>query len=350
MTMISEFLWRKSPRPLRLGIVGATGLVGQSFLQVLSETPWEIEELRVFASDQSLGKVLSWQGRQFPLRSTSESFRGLDALLICTGDEVSQQISPRAVSEGVWVIDNSSAFRLHPEVPLVVPELGTFSEALLSSGARILSNPNCSTIQLVVLLSVLQKCAQIESVQVASYQAVSGAGSLALEEFQSQIRAFCAGQELAPARELPATIFSNCIPQIGNFDGEALSREEQKIRKETQKILGLSCPVSVFAVRVPVHNAHAEAVWVTSSHPWDLPQIHRQLQLSPGLHPVETYPLQASCSGKDGVFVGRVHLDPDEPRILKAWIVADNLRKGAASNALQILQELFPAIDPDSFG
>ena len=341
----SRIQWRGAPRPLRIGVLGATGLVGRTFLNVLAETNWPIEELRLYASDRSVGKVILFQDREFVVEELVSPVPTLDFVFVAAGEDLSQQYAPQFVAKGAWVVDNSSAFRLHGHTPLVVPEV---NGELLSSARNpgIVANPNCTTIQLVVVLHALNKHWPISRVSVASYQAVSGAGIAALDEFRLQMDEHLNCDDPTPPTALPARIFSNCIPQIGGFLDNQLSREEDKVRLETRKILQQKFPVSVFAVRVPVHNAHAEAVWIQFEEEVSAHEARDVLARSASVIVRDPYPLQMDVSGENEVFVGRIHQDPEDPRSLKMWIVADNLRKGAATNALQITQELFPTVDP----
>jgi aspartate-semialdehyde dehydrogenase len=331
---------------VHVGIVGATGLVGEIFLKLLEERRFPVGKLRLFASENSRGLNLPFGDRALPVESLHPGcFDGLDLVFFSSGDEVSRTWAPQAAAAGAWAIDNSAAFRRNDEVPLVVPEVNFHD--LRNHRGRIVANPNCTTIQLVVALYPILKEFGLERVQVASYQAVSGAGRAAQQEMLAQQRAELEGQAPTPARELPHTIAGNVIPQIGNFDAAGLCSEEGKVVFETKKILqrpGLS--VSAFTVRVPVLNGHAEAVWVQTEKTASAAGLRDLLARSEGITVVDdpsasTYPLPRNASGQDAVFVGRIAEEPSWPRTLRLWIVADNLRKGAALNAIQIAERLF---------
>lgn len=331
----------------KVGIVGATGLVGESFLEVLNERlqlkGHELSELRLFASEQSQGKTLMFGKKKVKVGGLHAGcYKGLDYVLFSSGDELSKIQSPLAVEEGAWVIDNSAAFRLHPDTPLIVPEVNGDILAKLRK-PQIIANPNCSTIQLVVLLSPLKKKFGIERVFVASYQAASGAGREARDELKEHIAKQSTPED---SNYFATSLAYNVVPQIGSFDQNGFTSEEVKIMKETKKILRQhQLPVSAFTVRVPVLNAHSEAVWVTLENEVSIEEVLEALALAPGLiveknnQEVKTV-VPRAVSGKDEVFVGRIHQDLDDPKTWIFWVVADNLRKGAATNAIQIAEEI----------
>lgn len=330
----------------RLGIVGATGMVGKTFLGMLEERDWRIEELRLFASEASSGKKMSCLGRDWPVQPLSEGcFKDLDLVFFSSGDDISKEWGPKAVAQGAWAVDNSAAFRMDQSTVLMVPEVnGDLLEGLKKPA--LIANPNCSTIQLVVALSPLLKKFGIESVQVASYQSVSGAGQPGYDELLRQTENLKTEPEPKP-QTFPHVIAYNCIPQIGSFDSKGFCSEETKIIQETKKILrSPEIRVSAFTVRVPTLNSHAEAVWVTLKKETSREELIRTLEEAPGVivqdRPAESlYPLQRQASGEDPVFVGRVHQDLDQPRMWLMWVVSDNLRKGAALNGIQIAERIF---------
>lgn len=321
---------------LRVGVVGATGVVGMEFLKLLSEWKIKPSEIRCFASSQSAGKSVF----DHPVEEiTEDRLQGLDIVFFSSGEDVSSKWAPIVARLGGFAIDNSSAFRLNPEVPLVVPEVNGEVLQSLKKGA-IIANPNCSTIQLVVALQPLKKFG-LKRVIVSSYQAVSGAGRDGLD----QLAAERSGQPRTAPSPFVKEIDLNCIPQIGSFDAEGFSSEEQKIRKETKKILGLpDLQVSAFTVRVPVMNAHAESVWVTLESDPGLDQVQKSLlEFEPhlvfrGLQ--DGHFSQKEVSGQDPVFVSRLRKEPDMAATYSFWVVADNLKKGAALNGLQIAATL----------
>ena len=334
---------------VNVGVVGATGAVGEVFLRLLEERRFPVGDLRLFASDQSEGLKLKFGNQQYPVRRLQEgAFKGLDLVFFSSGDEISREWAPKAVAEGAIAVDNSAAFRMNPDFPLVVPEV---NGDLIPPRGRptIIANPNCSTIQLVVALAPLAQKFGIEAVRVASYQSVSGAGRAGIEELFSSTRLSLEGEELKESSVFPAPIAFNCVPQIGGFDENGFCSEELKIMNETRKILRLpDLYVSAFTVRVPTLNGHAEAVWVTLKRDSvGNEEIESVLRSAPGIvlggEPGESpdYPTQRMASGRDPVFIGRLHRDKQDPRTWLMWIVADNLRKGAALNGIQIAERIF---------
>jgi len=323
---------------MRVGLVGSTGLVGQTILKVLTERKFPVTSLKPFASEASKGKKLSFQNKDYTIETLNdESIKNLDIVFIATGEDISEVWTPKLAAAGTYVIDNSSAFRLYPEVPLVCPEINGSD---ITKEQKIYANPNCSTIQLVVMLGALKKAGNIKDIVVASYQAVSGAGTAALEELKDQ-----SADQSTPPSAFPTNIAFNCIPQIGGFDSLGFTSEEQKIMKETKKILDLSgASVSAQTVRVPVENAHAESVWVTFEKPVSKKEVMKALNDQEGLNvKSEGYDTQIEVSGKDEVFVSRIRQDIDNPNRWLFWVLADNIRKGAATNAVQIAEKILGA-------
>lgn len=320
---------------MRVGLIGSTGLVGQTILKVLSERSFPVTSLKPFASEVSKGKNLNFQNTDYTIDTlTEDSIKDLDLVFIATGEDISEEWTPKLAAHGTYVVDNSSAFRLHPEVPLVCPEINS---SAIHKGQKIYANPNCSTIQLVVMLGALKKAGNIKDIIVASYQAVSGAGTAALDELKAQ-----SADPKTPPSAFPTNIAFNCIPQIGGFDSLGFSSEEQKIMKETKKILDLSgVSVSAQTVRVPVENSHAESVWVTFESAVSKDEVMSALNNQEGLNvKTEGYDTQIEVSGKDEVFVSRIRQDIDNPKRWLFWVVSDNIRKGAATNAVQIAEKI----------
>jgi aspartate-semialdehyde dehydrogenase len=327
---------------LKVGLVGATGMVGQTFIKLLNETQFPISEVRPFASESSLGKKVEVQGSSYPIQTLKEGcFVGLDAVFFSSGDDISLEWGPKAVNEGAYVVDNSAAFRMDPSKLLCVPEVNGQELKSLKSPALI-ANPNCSTIQLVVALKPLRDLFGLESVHVATYQAVSGAGQPAYDELVAQVKSY-ANNKPMEKQIFPHQIAFNLIPQIGSFQNNGFSSEEIKVIKETKKILSLpELRVSSFTVRVPVLNSHSEAVWVRLKSDTSREKVLAALAGQAGVVVEDsTYPMPILTSDKNPVFVGRVHQDLDDPKTWIMWIVADNIRKGAAWNGLQIAAELF---------
>lgn len=344
---------------LKVGVVGATGMVGEVFLNLLEERKFPFSELRLFASDRSVGQKLNVGTRNFPVLGLSDGcFDGLDLVFFSSGDDVSKAWAPKAVKAGAFAIDNSGAFRMDEKTPLIVPEVNSSALPPRELPA-VIANPNCSTIQLVVALRPLAEKFGLHQVRVASYQAISGAGRAAQNEYLNQIAELnvrpgdLGGGGIAPARwksvapavEQPAHIAFNCIPQIGGFSEDGFCSEERKIRNESRKILGLPhLKISAWTVRIPALNVHSECTWVTLERSASRQELLAALKEQPGIkvHDAsESYPLAIQVQGTDPVHVGRIHQDPDDPKTWMLWIVADNLRKGAALNGIQIAEKLF---------
>lgn len=341
---------RKVNGQVNVGVVGATGLVGELFLRLMEERKFPLGELRLFASDRSKGLTRTCQGKTYSVEVPSaERFAGLDIVFFSSGDDISKEWGPIAERAGAIVIDNSAAFRMDPSRALVVPEVN--GDKLPKPGeAAIIANPNCSTIQLVCALKPLHTDFGLESVHVATYQAVSGAGKDAQQEMAGQIKAWAAGEAEPAPQIFPHAINMNCIPQIGSFNETGFCSEEIKIMKETKKILNdQSFRVSAFTVRIPAWNAHSEAVWVRLKKRATRADILASLKRQSGLviedEPQKSvYPTAKKYSDKNPVAVGRIHNDLDDPNTWIFWIVADNLRKGAALNGIQIAERIFDLI------
>lgn len=321
---------------MKVGLVGSTGLVGGAFLKILQERKFPITDFTPFASEASVGKIIKLNDKEYKVKALSEdALSNIEVLFIATGEDISEHWSPIAVEQGCYVIDNSSAFRMHPEVPLVSPEV---NGELVSKTQKLYANPNCSTIQLVVLLSALKSLkSEMTDITVASYQAVSGAGRDALAELKEQ----SLNKNIEP-KAFPKQIAYNAIPQIGGFDELGFSSEENKIMRETKKILKMpDLKVSAQTVRIPVINGHAESVWVTFNEEVTKDEIMEALAAQKGLiHSTSGYNTPAEISGQDQVYVSRVRQDLDNKNRWLFWVVADNIRKGAATNAVQIAEEL----------
>lgn len=326
-------------KSLNVGVVGATGMVGKSFLEILKERNFPVKELRPFASEASLDKVIEFNGQDYKCQILKPGcFKGLDLVFFSSGDEISAKWAPQAVVDGAWAIDNSNAFRMNPEVPLVVAEVNG-NLLLNSKKPEIIANPNCTTMQLVVALKPLQKKFGISEVKVSSYQAVSGAGQPGYDELQTQVNDIN-----APAKQFAQQIAFNCVPEIGSFNDLGYTSEEIKVMSETRKILNQQdLKVSAFTVRVPVFNAHAESVWVTLKSDVNREEIIKSLKQSPGIaldEGIKSYSTQRQVSGKDPVYVGRIHQDLNDSKTWLMWIVSDNIRKGAALNGIQIAESM----------
>ncbi|MBA7565899.1 MAG: aspartate-semialdehyde dehydrogenase [Dehalococcoidia bacterium] len=327
----------------RVAIVGATGMVGQEFIKVLEQRNFPMDSIELLASDRSAGKKLFVNHRELVVKETTpESFKKIDIALFSAGAETSRYFSPIAAQSGAVVIDNSSAFRMDPKVPLVVPEVNP-EDIKWHNG--IIANPNCSTIQMVVALQPLHKANLIKRLVAATYQAVSGTGSAAVEELTEQAKQVLDGQTTVP-HVYPHQIAFNILPEIDVFLDNAYTKEEWKMVEETRKIMHApDIAISAVCVRVPVFIGHSEALHIEFSQPMSPDEAKRILAQAPGIKilddpAISLYPQPWSAAGTDEVFVGRIHRDASHPNGLVMWVVADNLRKGAALNAVQIAEEM----------
>lgn len=338
----------KSEKGYVVAVVGATGLVGREILKVLEERDFPVASLRLFASERSAGEVLDFKGKGVLVECLTDKVpEGIDLALFSAGSEVSRSSAPAFAASGALVIDNSSAWRMDPKVPLVVPEVNPQAAFSASSkaGIGIIANPNCSTIQLVVALKPLVDGFGVERVVVSTYQSVSGAGQAAMEEMSQQVVALFNSQD-PEVDALVHPIAFNCIPDIGAAMENGYTEEEWKLVTESRKILDLpGLSVSPTAVRVPVFACHAESVNVQCSRTVSAVQARAALKGGEGIVVQDRlaehhYPMGRNAMGSDDVFVGRIRQDPDRDDSINFWIVADNLRKGAALNAVQIAEVL----------
>lgn len=326
-----------------VAVVGATGAVGRTMLKILEERSFPVKNILPLASARSAGQKIEFRGKAYEVEEAKPSaFEGIDIALFSAGKDVSLELAPEAVKRGAVVVDNSNAFRMEPEVPLVVPEVNPQD---LKKHRGLIANPNCSTIQMVMVLKPIHDRARVKRVVVSTYQAVSGTGLEAVEELKLQSQQVILGLETT-LRIYPHRIAFNLLPHIDVFDDTGYSLEEWKMVRETKKIMGdESIQVTATTVRVPVFNCHSESVNVET---WEkiAPEEARQiLSKAPGVvvmdDPKNTiYPMPAYLSGRDEVFVGRIREDFTVPCGLNLWIVADNLRRGAAYNAVRICESL----------
>jgi aspartate-semialdehyde dehydrogenase len=331
-------------REYRVGIVGAGGAVGQEMIRVLEKSPLPVAELRLFATERSAGRRLRFRGQEYVIETTDpERFAGLDFALFSAGGGPSRQLAPEAVKRGVVVIDNSSAWRMEPNVPLVVPEVNgaVLSEKGAYAEAKLIANPNCSTIQMVMVLKPIHDAARIKRVVVSTYQAVSGSGHKAVVELEEQTKAYVEGRE-AENQVYPHQIAFNVLPHIDKFDETGYTAEEWKMIRETQKILDdETIQVTATTVRVPVYRGHSESINIETDKKLTPGEAKKVLAEAPGVvllddPPVNLYPMPITAAGRDEVFVGRIREDFSVANGLNLWVVADNLLKGAATNAVQI--------------
>jgi aspartate-semialdehyde dehydrogenase len=348
---------------IQIAVVGATGAVGKQLLAILSERKFPVRKLLLFSSSRSEGKVIGWNGEKITCQVLKPGcFKDVQIVFFDASDAVSQEWVPHAVESGSWVIDNSATFRMDDQIPLLVPEVNghLLDEKLdqartshLDPKQRILAGPNCSTVQLVVALKPILTHWGIKRVIVSTYQSTSGAGASAMDELSEQTRNVL-DQKPASPQVFAHNIAFNCIPQIGGFKGDGYTSEEQKIMAESQKILNRpELRISATAVRVPTYLSHAESVNVECEKSFSLHEVREVLSHSPGIivqddPQNQIYPMGnplgskkvESASGRDAVYVGRIRKDPSTESGLNFWVVSDNLRKGAALNAVQIGEKL----------
>jgi aspartate-semialdehyde dehydrogenase len=328
-----------------VAVAGATGAVGEVMLQVLEERKFPVRRLKPLASERSVGKVLTFRGEEFKVEQlTTTSFEGVDIALFSAGASRSKEFAPAAWKSGAVVVDNSSAFRMEPDIPLVVPEINPHAIAQYVNRG-IIANPNCTTIVALMALAPLHRYSRIRRVVASSYQAVSGAGAKALEELKQQVRAWAAGEPL-PVEVFPYQIAFNLLPHIDAFQENGYTKEELKLVNETRKILeddGIL--VSPTTVRVPVFTAHSVSVHVETERKISAAKARELFAAFPGLQVQDDpanrkYPMPLFAAGQDDCFVGRIREDLAVPNGLNFWVVGDQLRKGAALNAVQIAEVL----------
>ena len=322
----------------KLALVGATGLVGVTARKVLEEKKLPISEYVFFSSKKSAGTKINFLGKEYTVRELKEdSFDGgFDFAIFCAGGETSKKYSPIAASKGCIVVDNSSAYRMDENVPLVVPEVNSDD---IKSNNGIIANPNCSTIQAVVALKPLDDKYKIKRIVYSTYQAVSGAGKSGVDDLENGLKG------IAP-KKFPYPIVNNCLPHIDVFEENGYTKEEIKMINETRKILGNpDLKITATTVRVPVLNSHSESINVEFENDFDLEELKDLLKNSPGIVVQDDpknniYPLAINASGSDEVYVGRIRRDESVDFGINMWVVSDNIRKGAASNAVQIVEKL----------
>jgi aspartate-semialdehyde dehydrogenase (peptidoglycan organisms) len=330
----------------RVGVLGATGAVGSTILGILAEREFPAAEVVPFASERSAGRELEWNGSLLECRVLSEeTIQSLDVVLSSAGGAVSAEWAPKLVEAGAVVIDNTSHWRMHDDVPLVVAGVNPDAAA---AHRGIVANPNCTTMVMMMALAPIHRAAGLERLIVSSYQAVSGTGQRAIEELRAQSKAVLAGEEHPPAAVYPHRIAFNVLPQVETFvDGDAYTTEERKVMAETRKILGLGEEVGISATcaRVPVFTGHSESVNVQTREDLSPAECRELLEEAEGVRVVDDpaagrYPLATDAAGRDEVLVGRIRRDPGHERCLNLWVVGDNLRKGAATNAVQVAELL----------
>jgi aspartate-semialdehyde dehydrogenase len=324
---------------MRIGVIGATGLVGRTMLRIIEERGLEFDELVLAASPRSEGKKIEFKGKTYTVQSMESALNSqLDIALFSAGGSTSKTWAPRFAEKSCFVIDNSSAWRMEEGVPLIVPEVNAHC---LNAEQKIIANPNCSTIQLVLVLKVLENNYGLERVVISTYQSVTGTGKDAWNQLLEEREGKTPSAPVYPHR-----IDGNCLPHCDVFMDNGYTREEMKMQRESRKILELpNLALTATAVRVPVWGGHSESVNITLKKDFEINALKEQLAKSPGVivqdNPSNNeYPMPLEAEHKDEVFVGRIRRDDSYPRTLNAWIVSDNLRKGAATNAVQIAEEL----------
>jgi len=324
-----------------VAVAGATGLVGNQMITCLEESDFPVKSIKMLASSRSVGKKLKFKGEDFPVEElTEESFKDVDIAFFSAGSGPSKKFAPIAAQDGCVVIDNSKTWRMDPDIPLVVPEVNPHAVAGYSQKG-IIANPNCSTIQMVVALAPIHKKARIKRIVVCTYQAVSGTGTAAIDELLRQSRAILDNTSFEK-KVYPHQIAFNCLPHIGSFLETGYTDEEMKMVNETRKIMeDDTIMVSATTIRVPVIYGHSEAVNIETETPISPEEVRELLKNAPGVKVVDDpganiYPLAIDAAGKNETLVGRIRKDISVPNGIDMWVVADNIRKGAATNAIQI--------------
>ena len=329
---------------MKVAIVGVSGAVGQEFLQILENSSLAIDELVLFGSSRSAGRVYNFKGKQLAVKELAhnDDFKGIDIAFASAGASTSVEFAPTITKYGAVMIDNSSAFRMDNDVPLVVPEVNP--EDALNRPRGIIANPNCTTIQMVVALKPIEKLSHIKRVHVSTYQAASGAGAAAMDELEKQYEQLLKKEEPTVAK-FAYQLAYNLIPQVDVFTENGYTKEEMKMFHETRKIMHSDIEVSATCVRVPVLRAHSEATWVETEAPVSIEQAREAFAQAEGIvladNPAnKEYPMPLFIAGKDPVYVGRIRKDLTNPNGLTFWSVSDQIKKGAALNAVQIAEYL----------
>ncbi len=329
---------------MKIAIVGVSGSVGQEFLKVLAERDFPLEELVIFGSKRSVGSKYDFNGKELVVKELrhNDDFENIDIALVSAGGSVSKEYASTITKYGAIMIDNSSAFRMDADVPLVVPEVN--AKAALDAPRNIIANPNCTTIQMVVALQPIEELSPIKKVHVSTYQSASGAGAQGMAELQEQIKQLANNNELT-VKKFAYQLSLNLIPQIDAFTDNGYTKEEMKMYNETKKIMNSDINVSATCVRVPVMRAHSESIWVETEKPLELLEVREAFANAKGLTVQDNlekleYPMPLHLSGKDDIYVGRLRKDLTNPNGIAFWCVGDQIKKGAALNAVQIAEYL----------
>lgn len=329
---------------MRVAIVGTSGAVGQEFLRVLAERNFPLTELSLFGSSRSAGSVYSFKGEEFTVKELKhgDDFKGIDIVFASAGASISKEYAADITKFGAVMIDNSSAFRMESDVPLVVPEVNAADAKDRPRG--IIANPNCTTTQMVVALKAIENLSHIKRVHVSTYQAASGAGAAAMDELELQYKQVGAGESVT-VDKFAYQLAYNVIPQIDIFTDNGYTKEEMKMYHETRKIMHSDVEVSAMCVRVPALRAHSESTWVETERPLTIEEVRAAFASTPGVEVIDNpaekkYPMPLFLSGKDPVHVGRIRKDLSNPNGITFWSVSDQIKKGAALNAVQIAEYL----------
>lgn len=329
---------------MKIAIVGTSGAVGQELLRVLDQRNFPLDELVLFGSSRSAGTSYTFRGKQIVVKELqhNDDFKGVDIAFVSAGGGTSVEFAETITKHGAIMIDNSSAFRMQDDVPLVVPEVN--APDALNRPRNIIANPNCTTAQLVVALKAIEDISHIKRVHVATYQAASGAGAAAMQELEEQHRQLAAGEE-PTINKFAYQLAYNLIPQVDVFTDNGYTKEELKMYNETRKIMHSDIEVSATCVRVPVMRAHSEAIWIETERPVSVDEAREAFAKAEGVEVIDSpaekkYPMPLDLSGKDPVYVGRIRKDISNENGLTFWAVSDQIRKGAALNAVQIAEYL----------
>ena len=330
---------------MKVAIVGASGAVGQEFLRILAEREFPIDDLVLFGSKRSAGSKYTFKGREYEVKllQHNDDFRGVDIAFVSAGGGTSQEFADTITKHGAVMIDNSSAFRMDPDVPLVVPEVNAADA--LEHPRGIIANPNCTTIMMVVVLQPIEQLSHIRRVHVSSYQSASGAGAAAMAELEQQYREMVTEGKVTTIKKFPHQLAYNVIPQIDVMTDTDYTKEEMKMYNETRKIMHSDIRTSATCVRVSSLRSHSESVWIETERPLSVDEVRQAIAAAPGCTLEDdpqnyVYPMPLESAGKDDVFVGRVRRDLADDNGITLWLTGDQIRKGAALNAVQIAEYL----------
>ena len=331
---------------MKVAIVGASGAVGQEFLRILAEREFPIDELVLFGSQRSAGTKYTFKGKEYEVKllQHNDDFRGIDVAFVSAGGGTSKEFAETITKHGTVMIDNSSAFRMDPDVPLVVPEVNAADALCRPRG--IIANPNCTTIMMVVVLQPIEQLSHIRRIHISSYQSASGAGAAAMAELEQQYREMLTDGKVSTISKFPHQLAYNVLPQIDVMTDTDYTKEEMKMYHETRKIMHSDVRTSATCVRVSSLRSHSESVWIETERPLSVEEVRQAIAAAPGCQLVDdpqnyVYPMPLESAGKDDVYVGRVRKDLANDNGITLWLTGDQIRKGAALNAVQIAEYLF---------